>query len=93
MKGDEKVMHCMMFLIDKHLYSTFILNQIVANAKANKSNLEGDIKCISNMIKWRIVIQKTLMNTIPKVFEEEKKMKKRLLQQLDTKGGIVRIQK
>lgn len=59
--------HCMLFLREKHLYSTSILNQMIA--KANKSNSDEDIKCISDMVKWWVVIQKTFRNNIPKVFE------------------------
>lgn len=73
MKEKEAVKHCMLFSRDKHLQSTSILNQITLKDEANKSNSKGDIKFISDMIKWRIVIHKTLMNTIPKVFENVKK--------------------
>ena len=67
MKEREEMKHCMLFLREKHLYSTSILNQMIA--KANKSNSDEDIKCISDMVKWWVVIQKTCRNNIPKVFE------------------------
>lgn len=73
MKENEIVLHCMMFLRDKHLFSTSTLNQVLAKEEANKSNNEGDVKCVSDMIKWWIVIHMTLFKTIPKVFEVEKK--------------------
>ncbi|CAI9293582.1 unnamed protein product [Lactuca saligna] len=73
MKENEIVLHCMMFLIDKHLFSTSTLNQILAKDEVKKSNNEGDVKCVSNMIKWWIVIQMTVFKTIPKVFKVEKK--------------------
>lgn len=59
----------MLFLRYKHLYSTTISNRIVDKANENKSNNEGDVKCVSDMLKWQIVIQMTLLKTIPKIFE------------------------
>lgn len=40
MKENETMKHCMLFLRDKHLYSTANLNQILSRAEANKSNNE-----------------------------------------------------
>lgn len=67
-KENETVKNCM-FLRDKHLYSTVTLNQILARAGANKSNSEGDLKCVYDMIKWWIVVRITLLKIIPKFFE------------------------
>lgn len=73
MKENELVKKCMMFLRDKHLYSIDTLNQILAKTEADKSNKEGDLKCLCYQIKWCIVILMTLLNTITKVFELVKK--------------------
>lgn len=73
MKENEVVKKCMMFLRDKHLYSIDTLNQILAKTEADKSNKEGDLKCLCYQIKWWIVIFMTLLNTITKVFELVKK--------------------
>ncbi|CAI9291676.1 unnamed protein product [Lactuca saligna] len=67
----------LLFLRDKHLYSTTMLNQIVDREKANKSNNEGDVKCVSNMLKWWIVIRMTLLKTIPKILEVAKNVKEK----------------
>lgn len=58
----------MLFLRDKHLYSNENLNQIIDRAKENKSNNEGDVKCVSDMLRWWIVIQMSLLKTILKIF-------------------------
>lgn len=92
MKDNEKVKHCRMFVRNKHLYSTTTLNPIVGKVEAKKSNFEGDIKCVSDMIKWWIVIRMNLLNTFPRVFEDVKKTKERT-QRLDIKGDIVRVWK
>lgn len=73
MKENEVVKHYVIFLRDKHLFSTATLNHFLAKAEANKSSNEGDLKCVSNMIKLWIVIQTNLLNTISKVFEAMKK--------------------
>lgn len=58
----------MLFLRDKHLYSNENLNQIIDREKENKSNNEGDVKCVSDMLRWWIVIQMSLLKTILKIF-------------------------
>ncbi|CAI9286310.1 unnamed protein product [Lactuca saligna] len=90
MKEKEEVKHYMVFIRDKHLYSTFILNQIVAKTEANKKNKVGDVKCIADMTKWWIVIQTTILQTIMKMFEVKEKEAKEEEKTISTtrhKGG------
>ncbi|CAI9303854.1 unnamed protein product [Lactuca saligna] len=61
--------NCMFYLRDKHLYSTSVVNRILARAKANKAKLASDLKCMSDMMQWYMAIRASLLKIMPKVFE------------------------
>ncbi|CAI9266200.1 unnamed protein product [Lactuca saligna] len=57
------------FLRDKHLYSTCDVNQILERAKANKTNIDSDIKFVSDMTKWYLAFRASLLKIMPKIFD------------------------
>ncbi|CAI9272355.1 unnamed protein product [Lactuca saligna] len=46
------VQKSMFLLLDKHLYSTTVLNNIIGLVEVTKSNISDDLKCFTDMIKW-----------------------------------------
>ena len=74
-KEDEILKNYMLFLRDKHMYSIDSLNRTLRRVEAYKSNSVADMKCISDMLNWWIVVRRTLLKTIPKVFEVAEKEK------------------
>ena len=68
-KEDEKVQKSLFFLLDKHLYSTVVLNNIMGLTVACKAKNDADLKCFNDMIKWYLVIRNTLLNLMTKLFK------------------------
>ncbi|CAI9285123.1 unnamed protein product [Lactuca saligna] len=68
-KEDGDLKNRMFFLRDKHLYSTSIMNQILARANVNKTNTDSELKCISDMILCYQNVRASLLKIIPNVFE------------------------
>lgn len=75
LKENEVPKKCVIYLIDKHLYSSVALNQILSNAMKYKKSYFDDVRYVSNMIKCWIKVRSVLLKTIPKVFECTKKPK------------------
>lgn len=71
----DKVKKSLLFLLDKHLYSTIALNYIMDLTVACKANNEGDLKCFGDMIKWYTVIRNTLVSLMTKLFKSQKREK------------------
>lgn len=59
----------MFFLLDKHLYPTAALNNILGLIEARKSNNADDPKCFTDMIRWYLAIQNTLLNLMSWLFK------------------------
>lgn len=72
---DKVIKTFLLFLRDKHLYSTTTLKQILATTEANKKNLVEYTKCVSNMIKCYLTIRMTILKIIPKFLKFKRRKK------------------
>ncbi|CAI9276993.1 unnamed protein product [Lactuca saligna] len=72
-KEGEKVQQILFFLLDKHLYYTAALNNIMGLTVACKTNDDANLKGFNGMIKWYLVIKNTLLNLMTKLFKVQKK--------------------
>ena len=76
-RDGTNVHRCLFCLPDKHLYSTSCLNYVLEITKKNKGNDAADKKCFTYMIKWYILLHKTLRGLIPKLFMVQKRIHQR----------------
>lgn len=72
-RSGDKVQKSLFFLLDRHLYSSSTLNNIMEFTVACKLNSEGDLKCFNDMIKWYLLIRNALLWLMPNKFKIEKK--------------------
>ena len=68
----KKVVKSIFFLLNKHLYPTATLNNILGLLEATKSNNVDDLKCFTDMIKWYLTFQNTFLNLMTKPFKVQK---------------------
>ncbi|CAI9284265.1 unnamed protein product [Lactuca saligna] len=61
------------FVPNKHLYSTQCLEYILELINQCKVNSVGDKKCFIDMIKWYILVHKTPLGIILKLFIVQKR--------------------
>lgn len=68
-RSGDKVQKSLLFLFDKHLYSTTVLNHIMDLTVACKLNDVGELKGFGDMIKWYIVIRNTILNLMTRLYK------------------------
>lgn len=60
----------MLYLQGKHHYKSTTLTDILTNTEIFNSNSKDDLKCVSNMLRWWMIVRIFFIKLIPEVFQK-----------------------